>query len=57
MIHTRTIPGAFVAQGMFTLREINQMEMEMCNYLDWELTVDDPTLANSQDTVKGDFLC
>ncbi|KAJ7859601.1 hypothetical protein B0H14DRAFT_3446495 [Mycena olivaceomarginata] len=27
---------------MFTLREINQMEREMCNYLDWELTVDNP---------------
>ncbi|THV01543.1 hypothetical protein K435DRAFT_926818, partial [Dendrothele bispora CBS 962.96] len=31
---------SIVAQGMFTLREINQMEREMCNYLDWELTVD-----------------
>ena len=39
------------AQGMFTLREINQMEREMCNYLDWELTVD----ANFETMVKRDF--
>ncbi|KAJ7835659.1 hypothetical protein B0H14DRAFT_3141962 [Mycena olivaceomarginata] len=29
-----------------TLREINQMEREMCNYLDWELTVNNPILGN-----------
>ncbi|KAJ7793531.1 hypothetical protein B0H14DRAFT_3889240 [Mycena olivaceomarginata] len=29
-----------------TLREINQMEREMCNYLDWELTVNNPVLGN-----------
>ncbi|KAF5393360.1 hypothetical protein D9757_000520 [Collybiopsis confluens] len=39
---------SIVAQGMFTLREINQMEREMCNYLDWELTVDNPILSNFQ---------
>ncbi|CAA7260527.1 unnamed protein product [Cyclocybe aegerita] len=44
-----------VAQGMFTLREINQMEREMCNYLDWELTVDDPILSNFETAVKRDF--
>jgi len=44
-----------VAQGMFTLREINQMEREMCNYLDWELTVDDPILSNFEKQVKIDF--
>ncbi|KAF9529701.1 hypothetical protein CPB83DRAFT_852012 [Crepidotus variabilis] len=44
-----------VAQGMFSLREINQMEREMCNYLDWELTVDDPILSNFEAAVKKDF--
>jgi hypothetical protein len=44
-----------VAQGMFTLREVNQMEREMCNYLDWELTVDDPILTNFELAVKADF--
>ncbi|KDQ09976.1 hypothetical protein BOTBODRAFT_178534 [Botryobasidium botryosum FD-172 SS1] len=28
-----------VGQGMFSLREINQMEREMCAYLEWVLTV------------------
>ncbi|KIK67502.1 hypothetical protein GYMLUDRAFT_121907, partial [Collybiopsis luxurians FD-317 M1] len=46
---------SIVAQGMFTLREINQMEREMCNYLDWELTVDNPILSNFQHMVKEDF--
>jgi hypothetical protein len=44
-----------VAQGMFTLREINQMEREMCTYLDWELTVDDPILSNFEKVVRQDF--
>jgi hypothetical protein len=26
-------------QGMFTLREINQMEWEMCSYLGWQLKI------------------
>ncbi|KAJ7782717.1 hypothetical protein B0H16DRAFT_1494079 [Mycena metata] len=46
---------SIVAQGMFTLREINQMEREMCNYLDWELTVDNPILANFEAMVQRDF--
>ncbi|KAJ3815819.1 hypothetical protein EV368DRAFT_77536 [Lentinula lateritia] len=46
---------SIVAQGMFTLREINQMEREMCNYLDWELTVDNPILADFTTMVKEDF--
>ena len=28
-----------VGQGMFALREINQMEREMCSYLEWQLNV------------------
>ncbi|KAJ7076819.1 hypothetical protein B0H15DRAFT_571811 [Mycena belliarum] len=46
---------SIVAQGMFTLREINQMEREMCNYLDWELTVDNPILGNFEAMVQRDF--
>lgn len=46
---------AIVAQGMFTLREINQMEREMCSYLDWELTVDNPILQNFEAMVTHDF--
>ncbi|KAI0051640.1 hypothetical protein FA95DRAFT_1460400, partial [Auriscalpium vulgare] len=33
-----------VGQGMFQLREINQMEREMCSYLEWELNIDPATL-------------
>ncbi|KAL0960448.1 hypothetical protein HGRIS_005491 [Hohenbuehelia grisea] len=32
---------SIVAQGMFSLREINQMEREMCVYLGWELAFDE----------------
>jgi len=31
---------AVVGQGMFQLREINQMEREMCGYLEWQLNID-----------------
>ncbi|KAG1829448.1 hypothetical protein EV424DRAFT_1316696 [Suillus variegatus] len=31
---------SIVAQGMFQLREINQMECKMYQYLEWELNVD-----------------
>ncbi|KAH6913938.1 alternative cyclin Pcl12 [Coprinopsis sp. MPI-PUGE-AT-0042] len=44
-----------VAQGMFSLREINQMEREMCSYLDWELTVDGPMLGSFETAVRADF--
>jgi len=46
---------SIVAQGMFSLREINQMEREMCSYLEWELTVDNPILSNFETMVKRDF--
>ena len=44
-----------VAQGTFQLREINQMERQMCQYLEWELNMDlvmfETTLrANTQRT-------
>lgn len=41
-----------VAQGMFNLREINQMEREMCNYLEWELTAANPMLSSFETAVK-----
>lgn len=44
-----------VAQGMFNLREINQMEREMCNYLEWELTAANPMLSAFETAVKKDF--
>jgi hypothetical protein len=44
-----------VAQGLFNLREINQMEREMCSYLEWELTVDNSILSNFETLVKRDF--
>jgi len=44
-----------VAQGMFTLREINQMEREMCNYLEWELSVDNSILVNFEASLRQDF--
>ncbi|KAJ7851920.1 hypothetical protein B0H14DRAFT_3659691 [Mycena olivaceomarginata] len=46
---------SIVAQGMFSLREINQMGREMCNYLDWELTLDKPILDNFEAMVQRDF--
>lgn len=44
-----------VAQGMFSLQEINQMECEIYNYLNWELTVDNPILSNFEKAVTRDF--
>jgi hypothetical protein len=42
---------------MFQLREINQMEREMCQYLDWELSVEPSTLKELEDImiVRKDF--
>ncbi|KAH0831829.1 hypothetical protein J3R83DRAFT_12678 [Lanmaoa asiatica] len=39
-----------VTQGIFQLSEINQMEREMCQYLEWELNVDPVTLREFEDT-------
>jgi hypothetical protein len=44
-----------VGQGIFVLREINQMEWEMCSYLEWQLNVDPTTLHNFQARVQLDF--
>lgn len=46
---------SIVAQGMFSLREINQMEREMCSYLEWELTVDNTMLTNFETRLREDF--
>jgi hypothetical protein len=34
-----------VAHGIFSLREVNQMEREMCSYLEGKLIVDNTTLT------------
>jgi Cyclin, N-terminal domain len=44
-----------VSRGMFTLPEINQMEREMCSYLDWQFNVDPTTLHDFQARVQLDF--
>jgi hypothetical protein len=40
---------------MFALREINQMEREMCSYLEWQLNIDPTTLCYFQAKVQLDF--
>jgi hypothetical protein len=35
-----------IAQKMFQLREINQMERKMCSYLKWQLNVEPGVLSN-----------
>lgn len=44
-----------VAQHMFQLREINQMEREMCSYLEWQLNVEPKVLEEFTIRVKRDF--
>jgi hypothetical protein len=44
-----------VGQGMFALREINQMECEMCSYLEWQLNIDPSTLHDFESRVHHDF--
>jgi hypothetical protein len=46
---------SIVGQGMFQLREVNQMEREMCQYLDWELNVEPSTLKEFEAMVRKDF--
>ena len=46
---------SIVGQGMFQLREINQMERDMCQYLDWELNSEPSTLKEFEDMVRKDF--
>jgi hypothetical protein len=44
-----------VGQGMFSLREINQMEREMCSYLEWVLNIKPEELAEFEAEVKKDY--
>ncbi|KAI0090749.1 hypothetical protein BDY19DRAFT_887059, partial [Irpex rosettiformis] len=46
---------SIVGQGMFALREINQMEREMCSYLEWQLNVEPTSLKEFEEKVKRDF--
>ncbi|KAF8314905.1 hypothetical protein DL93DRAFT_2079503 [Clavulina sp. PMI_390] len=46
---------AVVGQGMFQLREINQMEREMCGYLEWQLNIDPTELAHFTERVQAAF--
>jgi hypothetical protein len=43
---------AVVGQGMFALREINQMEREMCAYLEWHLNVPEEDLKAFEKEVR-----
>jgi hypothetical protein len=45
-----------MGQGMFVLREINQMKWEMCSYLEWQLNVDPSTLRDFQNRVQRGFV-
>ncbi|KZV92784.1 cyclin-like protein, partial [Exidia glandulosa HHB12029] len=41
-----------VGQGMFSLKEINQMEREMCSYLEWKLNFHPAELAEFEAKVR-----
>jgi hypothetical protein len=43
-----------VAQKMFALKEINQMEREMCGYLEWNLNVQGAELADFEAKVRAE---
>ncbi|KAI0310048.1 hypothetical protein OF83DRAFT_1030283, partial [Amylostereum chailletii] len=43
------------AQGMFALREINQMEQEVCSYLEGQLNVDTTVLREFETRVRRGF--
>ena len=44
-----------IGQGMFALQEINQMEREMCSYLEWQLNVNPSTLRDFSNCIQQDF--
>lgn len=44
-----------VAQKMFALKEINQMEREMCGYLEWNLNVGGEEVVAFEQSVRGEF--
>jgi len=47
--------SSFPKEGLFTLHEINRMEGEMYDYLDWNFTVGDPILSTFEKMVRHDF--
>lgn len=44
-----------VAQKMFTLKEMNQMEREMCGYLEWNLNTSASEIEIFEAKLKADF--
>ena len=42
---------SIVGQGMFALREINQMEREKCSYLQWQLNIEPRALKEFEQKV------
>lgn len=46
---------SIVGQTMFALREINQMEREMCSYLEWQLNIEPNALREFEAKVRRDF--
>ncbi|WWC94186.1 hypothetical protein V866_001026 [Kwoniella sp. B9012] len=45
---------SIVAQKMFALKEINQMEREMCGYLEWNLNVAGDEIANFEAKIRSE---
>ncbi|KAK8864404.1 hypothetical protein IAR55_001652 [Kwoniella newhampshirensis] len=43
-----------VAQKMFALKEINQMEREMCGYLEWNLNVSGPEVIEFEAKIRAE---
>jgi len=44
-----------VGQAMFSLKEVNQMEREMCGYLEWQLNVPPDELDVFRKKLESDF--
>ncbi|KAG9074044.1 hypothetical protein FS749_014439 [Ceratobasidium sp. UAMH 11750] len=44
-----------VSRGMFTLREINRMEREMCGYLEWALNVKPEDLHDFEAMIRKEY--
>jgi Cyclin, N-terminal domain len=44
-----------VGQNLYTLKEVNQMEREMCSYLEWLLHVEAPELETFTQRVKKEY--
>ncbi len=45
---------SIVAQKMFALKEINQMEREMCGYLEWNLNVAGEEVISFENSIRAD---